>query len=455
MTRTITEASGTEIPGEPARDVDDGVSVDAIPLDAVAPLIAAVASALAGTDRADRIARQALRKLALPSHVARRTFARTIIGTAGLAIRLAHLVGRAHVDVGDARLLAAAWLVDQGGAPVRDVCMRLALDDEQERALAAMQHRAWPSDARTRLVVERAVPPVLLDHLSPLLSLGEIDKLFAALNTPGPMCARTNTRRTTRASLLDALRARGAAVRAGEFAPAAIVFESRYDVDNCSLARDGFYTVQDEGSQLIAHAAAPHAGERVLDMCAGRGGKTLALVERAGDDVQLTVTDVDDDALAAARGRLRRHAASADVVVIDSRAHSEGSRISRVAARGPFDVVLIDAPCTSSGALRRGPDARMRIDTPTIARATATQRALLVEATQLTKRNGRVIYATCSVLPAENDAIVDEALARGDLVPDKLPLDDRLLTHAGSRSHLWPHVHGTDGFFIAGLRRVR
>jgi len=457
--RTSTPQEFDEVTDDDTHTHDDAVGIDAsaiesIPSHAIPVLVDAVARALSGIDRADRIARFALRKLSLSSHTARRTFARTVIGTAGLASRLAYRVGKDTVDVSDARLLAAAWLVDETAALPAVVGAHLSLGDDAHRALASMRGRAWPADARARLVVERAISPLLVDRLSTVLSLAEIDGLFAVMNKPGPMCARVDLRRTSREAVLALLEARGARVRAGVFAPCAIVFEARYDVDNCPLARGALYTVQDEGSQLIALALAPASGERILDLCAGRGGKTLALLEHAPADVELTASDIDQSALRAARGRLRRQGADGDAIVIGSDA-GERERMARVAARGPFDAILVDAPCTSSGALRRGPDQRTRIDAGAISRAVEMQRALLVQATRLVKPGGRIIYATCSVLPDENDAVVDDFLARGDLVPSRLPLPRELLSADETRAHLWPHVHGTDGFFIAGLMRLR
>jgi 16S rRNA (cytosine967-C5)-methyltransferase len=197
--------------------------------------------------------------------------------------------------------------------------------------------------------------------------------------------------------------------------------------------KQGLFEVQDEGSQLLSHFVAPRRGERILDLCAGAGGKTLHLGTLLENSGQVYACDINPRRLGELAPRLARSGLS------NVQAHHvDGIDDPKLAPwRGTFDAVLVDAPCSGTGTLRRNPDIKWRaVDFESLA---DTQRRLLAAATRLAKPGGRVVYATCSLLRAENQDIAATAAPLGWRVSQELVL--------------LPHRDGTDGFYAAELRR--
>jgi 16S rRNA (cytosine967-C5)-methyltransferase len=216
---------------------------------------------------------------------------------------------------------------------------------------------------------------------------------------------------------------------------------------------DGRLEVQDEGSQLVAQLVAPRRTDMVVDFCAGAGGKTLALGAMMRSQGRLYAFDVNDKRLANLKPRLARSGLSN--VHPEVIAHERDTRIKRLA--GKVDRVLVDAPCTGFGTLRRNPDLKWRQQESALAELTVKQSSILDAAATLVKPGGRLVYATCSILPQENDEIVERFLAghsafsAGDaaavLARATVPLD------TGPYLRLSPDTHGCDGFFAAVLER--
>jgi 16S rRNA (cytosine967-C5)-methyltransferase len=213
--------------------------------------------------------------------------------------------------------------------------------------------------------------------------------------------------------------------------------------------------VQDEGSQLIGVLVAPKRNDMVVDFCAGAGGKTLLLGAMMRSQGRLYAFDVVGKRLQRLAPRLARSGLSnVHPQVI---AHERDAKVKRLA--GKIDRVLVDAPCTGFGTLRRNPDLKWRQTPADVTELVAKQARILEAASTLVKPGGRLVYATCSVLPEENDAIVDGFLhAHADfaehdaaalLAQAGVPLD------TGARLRLMPHLHGCDGFFAAVLERNR
>ena len=279
-------------------------------------------------------------------------------------------------------------------------------------------------------------------------------RIAQGLLNPAPLDLRANLARTSREEVLARLEHDGIEAQATKFSSAGVRLGAKPAINNHPLFRDGLIEVQDEGSQLLAWLVAPRRGEMIADYCAGAGGKTLALAMLMRGSGRVYAMDVSAKRLAA----LGPRAARAQVSNIHALALSgdNDARAKRLA--GKLERVLIDAPCSGFGTLRRNPDLKWRHGPSAIEELAQKQARILQAAARLVKPGGRLVYATCSILPEENEAIVD-AFQRSApefkplscaalLAVQKIPLD------TGERLRLWPHVHGTDGFFAAAFERA-
>jgi 16S rRNA (cytosine967-C5)-methyltransferase len=235
--------------------------------------------------------------------------------------------------------------------------------------------------------------------------------------------------------------------------PAGIRLEAKPAINRHELFRDGLVEVQDEGSQLLAWLLAPRRGEMVADYCAGAGGKTLALGMLMRGAGRLYALDVSAKRLAALGPRAARAGLNNVHSIVLS--GENDARTRRLA--GKIDRVLVDAPCSGFGTLRRNPDLKWRQGPQAIDELAAKQGRILGAAARLVKPGGRLVYATCSLLREENDAIADAfAAAHAQFQPldcGELLAGQRIAME-GRRLRLWPHLQGTDGFFAAAFVRT-
>jgi 16S rRNA (cytosine967-C5)-methyltransferase len=279
--------------------------------------------------------------------------------------------------------------------------------------------------------------------------------LAEAMNHRAPLAIRANTVKITREALAERLAGEGITARPTRWAPAGLVLESRVNVFGLAAFSEGLFEVMDEGSQLVAELVAPPPQGRVVDACAGAGGKTLALAAMMGNRGRLLALDTNGKKLE----ELRRRARRAGLSTVAARP-VEGASLPPEARLAAWDRVLVDAPCSGLGTLRRNPEARWRLQPQTVDRFPAQQLALLVTYAPLVAEGGRLIYATCSVLRSENDAVVERFCAeRPEFVPMLLKeiwgTERAVPLGGGSVLRLSPESHDTDGFFAAVLRRVR
>jgi 16S rRNA (cytosine967-C5)-methyltransferase len=299
------------------------------------------------------------------------------------------------------------------------------------------------------------------EWLAPRLKLAFGDDFVAelrALELPAPLDLRVNPLKAPdRDAVRQALAAEGVDAEPTPWSPLGLRVRGRPAVERLTPFRDGRVEVQDEGSQLVARLVGARPGMRVMDYCAGAGGKTLALAADMLNTGRLVACDVSAKRLQRAKLRFRR----AGVHNVECREpEADGRWLKRHAAS--FERVLVDAPCSGTGTWRRNPDARWRYVESDIEELTAVQDSILDAAAKLTACGGRFLYATCSFLRDENEARVTAFLGRHRdyrLVPARtawtetmgLPppfdVDDGYL-------HLTPHRHGTDGFFLATMERV-
>jgi 16S rRNA (cytosine967-C5)-methyltransferase len=273
----------------------------------------------------------------------------------------------------------------------------------------------------------------------------EAEEFCAHLNVPGPITLRVNTLRTSREALGERLRSEGVETRPGVWSPLALRVEGpRPNLYGLRSLQEGLFEVQDEGSQLLGLLVEARPGESVLDLCAGAGGKTLQLGAAMENQGRLLAYDPDPERLDRLMLRCSR------------------SGLSRVQVlRAPpanlsMDRVLVDAPCSELGSLRRGPDLRFLKSPAVLEQFVPVQRELMARAADLVRPGGRLIYATCTVNRAENQELVAGfLLQRPDyrLVP---PGAGGLRPECFQEGFLVcaPHRHGTDAFFAAVLERA-
>ena len=291
----------------------------------------------------------------------------------------------------------------------------------------------------------------------------EFDTLAAALLEPAPLDLRVNTLKEKRAAAQAELAQ--AAIKAIEtpYSPWGLRIAGKPALQKLDAFTRGAVEVQDEGSQLLALLLDARRGEMVADFCAGAGGKTLAIGASMRNTGRLYAFDVSAHRLDALKPRLARSGLSnVHPVAI---AHERDERVKRL--KGKMDRVLVDAPCSGLGTLRRNPDLKWRQQPKDVAELQAKQLAILTSAARLVKPGGRLVYATCSVLPDENEAIAAafgaehadfEPLNVAELLqalklPDAAALCTTDAAQPGQYLRLWPHRHGTDGFFAAAWQR--
>jgi 16S rRNA (cytosine967-C5)-methyltransferase len=355
----------------------------------------------------------------------------------------------AHAD--DPRRLAMAALVRLRGQSVRDL-ERAVRPDEIAwlAALKAEKREALPFE------VECDLPDWVIGRLRASMDDAAIAKLAAALNQPAPLDLRANVQKATREEVAAGLAADGMRAEPTGLSPWGLRLAERPPVNRHRLFLDGSFEVQDEGSQLLCLLTGAKRGEMVVDFCAGAGGKSLALGAMMRSTGRVYAFDVSEKRLAKLKPRLARSGLSN---LHPQRIDSERDpRVRRLASK--IDRVLVDAPCSGLGTLRRNPDLKWRQQPADVAELAAKQAAILRAASMLVKPGGRLVYATCSILPEENERVVEAFLAEHPgfrLVPatEILAASRIELGAAGDAFlRLRPDVHGTDAFFAAAMERA-
>ncbi|MBN3755397.1 RsmB/NOP family class I SAM-dependent RNA methyltransferase [Paraburkholderia sp. Tr-20389] len=316
-----------------------------------------------------------------------------------------------------------------------------------------LEHVAKIDPQSLPLRIRMNLPDWIYQALSSRFEAEELARLAASLNYPAPLDLRANPIKASRDDVLGALSKAAIEAGATPYAPFGIRVVGKPPLTKLDAFQDGWLEVQDEGSQLLCSLVAPKRGEMVVDFCAGAGGKTLALGAMMRSTGRLYAFDISDRRLAKLKPRLARSGLSnVNPVLIDS---EHDAKIKRLA--GKIDRVLVDAPCSGLGTLRRNPDLKWRQSPESIAELTPKQLSILTSAARLVKKGGRLVYATCSILDAENEGVVQQFLAAHadfQLVPARDVLaEQRIDLEMGDFLSLWPHRHSTDGFFAAVLER--
>jgi 16S rRNA (cytosine967-C5)-methyltransferase len=344
-----------------------------------------------------------------------------------------------------------------------------SLDIAAARAVAGAV--AWERfETADRSLLERAGPVervALLGSLPDWLATrlceeygDEAEALASSLSERAPRCLRVNALVADVEAALERLKTEGAQVERGLFARRALRLSGAFNPFTTRAFHAGLFELQDEGSQIVCELVAPPPRGLVVDACAGAGGKSLALAAELEGRGKVLALDIDERKL----GELRRRAKRAAAVNVQALAIAETGPLPPAveALAGKVDRLLIDAPCSGTGVLRRNPEARARLSPDAVERLARTQREIIERLLRLLAPGGRLIFATCSLLRAEGEALLDSVEAdHQELEPVNLAeIYDRAYIERFARStphrvRLLPHLHDSDGFFISCLRRRR
>lgn len=310
-----------------------------------------------------------------------------------------------------------------------------------------------------RLAIAHSLSDDLAAQLHAQHGEKEASRIAGGLDQPAPVTLRANRLQTSRDALAEELRALGATVRDGELAPDSLTVEGEVDLFRTALFTQGRFELQDEGSQLIGEIVAPPPGARVIDFCAGAGGKSLHLASLLQGRGRVLAFDLPRAATKLAELKRRARRAGAQNVEVAALDPAVPTPPALARWMGKAARVLVDAPCSGVGSLRRNPEARLRIDRAMLDRLPEQQLEILERAAQWVEPGGRLIYSTCTLLRDENDQVVDRFLtAHPEFGPVSLKevvgRARALRIGDGERLRLFPHLHGTDGFFAAILRRA-
>jgi 16S rRNA (cytosine967-C5)-methyltransferase len=347
-------------------------------------------------------------------------------------------------------LAGAIFYYAWNAAKIKELCSGerfcpAPINDSEEKLLAAAEgkpiiHPAMPLEAQHNL------PEWLVKRI--MQHYGEhAPALLAALQEEAATDIRVNTLKATHAEVIAALKEAGISASPAPYAPDGLRLRRRAGLFALPAFQQGWFEVQDAGSQYAASLVAAKAGDRVIDFCAGAGGKTLAIAAAMQGKGRIIALDVSELRMKDLAKRLKR----ADVQNTEIKLiKDEGDDILR-RHKQTADWVLVDAPCTGSGTWRRNPDMKRRTTKQDLYELTQLQQRILTAASELIKKGGKLVYATCSLLPEENAAQVQTFLmAHPEFQIQPVQLGEDTVEMV----QLLPHIHHTDGFFACVLERI-
>lgn len=322
------------------------------------------------------------------------------------------------------------------------------------RERSSLQYPDREKDPVAHAVAFHAHPAWLVKLIFERLGEAEGVRLLEANNVIPPLVLRVNAGRTTPEKLKDRFQEAGLKAAPGRFAPGALVLAARAPVGNLPGFSEGLFAIQDEASQLMGCLVDAQPGEQVLDLCAAPGGKTAHLAEVVGPGGRVVALDIHAGRLGLV-GDLCRRLGLANVEIVLGDARKPPPQV----ARGGFDRVLVDAPCTGLGVIRRNPDARWRVKPDGAGRLARLQSEILARARTLVRPGGVLVYSVCTFTREETDGVMSSLLASSPELMVELPrkvlgqAGEEVLACERDRVRTWPHRHGIDGFYAARMRR--
>jgi len=303
-------------------------------------------------------------------------------------------------------------------------------------------------DELERLSIKYSHPRELVEYFASMLGTEQTEKLLKCHNASVPITLQVNSIKTDRESLLARFAEKDIEARPHDYLPGCIVLENTGAVSALPGFAEGEFYVQDCAAFMAVMAGEPKAGERVLDVCSAPGGKSFAAAVLAGGEVDIISCDIHENKLKRIRdSALRLGIKNLNTLCADGRKF-------RCEFEAAFDLVIADVPCSGLGVIRKKPDIRYK-NMSDFEALPSIQLDILKNAARYVKAGGRLIYSTCTLRPEENFAVAEAFLAENDCFAS----EDFHLPGVGASEkgmlQLWPHRHGTDGFFIAKLRRIK
>lgn len=356
-------------------------------------------------------------------------------------------------DPDDARKLILAWMIRVQGMSIQKLEPMLN-EQQKEWAVAIKSKNTQDFSAATQADVR----DWLWERLVKQYGEEEALKIGRSMQEPATLDLRVNTIKGSRDDVFDKFVSENTSgetrITKTPYSKMGIRMPLRLNISRHKLFTDGFIEVQDEGSQVLAHLVAPKRGQMVADVCAGAGGKTLAMGAIMKNTGRLYAFDISEKRLSSLSKRLKRSGLSN---LNAQRINNENDqKLKRL--NGKFDRVLVDAPCSGLGTIRRNPDLKWRQTEQDVTELNALQTSILNRAAKLVKGGGRLVYATCSLLEAENEAIAKQFLADHpdyQLVNAAEVLNKQeIALDTGDYLKLLPHTHQTDGFFAAVFEKA-
>jgi 16S rRNA (cytosine967-C5)-methyltransferase len=329
-------------------------------------------------------------------------------------------------------------------APMVNAVLRRAARQLDEQPGASLD------DALERFAVETSHPRWLIERWIAAFGEEETRRLALADNQPPPVAFRVNRLRSDMDEVIARLESEGLRLRPSRVAPGALVVEDGPAAILAQAAERGAIYIQDEASQLVSLLLAPASGERILDLCAAPGSKSSHIAALAGSTAWVMACDVHPHRLATLAATCKR----LDIKTVAPVALDATRELPLLESAPPFDRLLIDAPCSGTGTLRRNPEIKWRLAATDIPRLADLQLSLLARATGTLRRGGRLVYSTCSIEREENEAVIRRFLESGApfrVVAPNAPAD--FITDEGF-VRTFPHRGGADGFFAAVLERI-
>lgn len=356
-------------------------------------------------------------------------------------------------DPDDARKLVLAWMLRIQGMSIQK--MEPMLNEQQIEWAHTIKAK---STENLPLAVQADVRDWLWEKLAAQYGEKEALTIARSMHESATLDLRVNTIKGTRDEVMAKFIAENTSGEANvsktPYSPIGLRMPLRLNISRHVLFTEGQIEVQDEGSQILAHLVAPKRGMMIADFCAGAGGKTLAMGALMRNTGRLYAFDVSDKRLHSLGQRLKRSGLSN--LNAQSISSENDPKLKRL--NGKFDRVLVDAPCTGLGTLRRNPDLKWRQTPQDLAELTEKQARILARAAKLTKAGGRLIYSTCSLLHDENEQIAESFLATHPefklLNAAEILSQQQINLDTGKYLKLLPHLHHTDGFFAAVFEKV-